>query len=186
MSGRFDALPDEALAQMAQDGDRAAFEVLCDRYLPIVYNRLRAKLPPDVVEDVTQQVFIGAVKGIKHYRRRSSFRAWILSIARHKVTDYYRQQGRQPETIAFDLVEAEDTHVGEARNDWEEKILARIALRRLPDHYQEILLLRFAEGMSFKTIARTLDISLEAAKSRFRRAVTAIAREMDTEGLREM
>jgi RNA polymerase sigma-70 factor (ECF subfamily) len=181
MSGRLDTPTDEALAKMARDGDQMAFETLCDRYLPVVYNRLRAKLPPEEVEDVTQLVFIGAMKGIRRYRAQASFRTWILSIARHKVSDFYRRRSRRVETVALDPVDAGQMDGGEARDDWEERILTRIALRRLPDHYQEILLLRFAEGMRFKTLARTLGISLEAAKSRYRRAVAAMAEEISAE-----
>ena len=181
MSEHPDSIPDEALAQMARVGDKAAFDTLCDRYLPVVYNRLRAKLPPEAVEDVTQQVFIGAMKGIKYYRERSSFRTWILSIARHKIADYYRSHSRQPETVPLDLGNEGEADGSERRDTWEEQVLVRITLERIPDHYQEILLLRFAEGMRFQKIARTLDISLEAAKSRYRRAVAAIAKEMETE-----
>jgi RNA polymerase sigma-70 factor (ECF subfamily) len=179
--GRLDSLTDETLAKLAREGDQSAFETLCDRYLPIVYNRLRAKLPPEAVEDVTQLVFIGAMKSIARYRELSSFRTWIMSIARHKVTDYYRKRGRRVETVALDPAEAGETDGGEARDEWEERILTRITLRRLPDHYQEILILRFSEGLRFKTIAHTLGISLEAAKSRYRRAVAAIAEEIGPE-----
>ena len=181
MSEHPDSLPDETLAQMARAGDKAAFDTLCDRYLPVVYNRLRAKLPPEAVEDVTQQVFIGAMKGIRHYRERSSFRTWILSIARHKIADYYRNRSRQPETAPLDDGSEGEIDGSERRDTWEEQVLVRLTLERIPDHYQEILLLRFAEGMRFQKIARTLDISLEAAKSRYRRAVAAIAKEMETE-----
>jgi RNA polymerase sigma-70 factor (ECF subfamily) len=180
MSEHPDSLPDETLAQMARAGDKAAFDTLCDRYLPVIYNRLRAKLPPEAVEDVTQQVFIGAMKGIKRYRERSSFRTWILSIARHKIADYYRSRSHRPEAVSLDAGEGE-VEGSERRDAWEEQVLVRITLERIPDHYQEILLLRFAEGMRFQKIARTLDISLEAAKSRYRRAVAAIAKEMKTE-----
>ena len=55
----------------------------------------------------------------------------------------------------------------------------RVALQRLPAHYQEVLLLRFAEGLPFEQVAGALGISPEATKSRYRRAVAAIAREMD-------
>jgi RNA polymerase sigma-70 factor (ECF subfamily) len=181
MSEHPNSLSDETLAQMARAGDKAAFDMLCDRYLPVVYNRLRAKLPPEAVEDVTQQVFIGAVKGIKRYQERSSFRTWILSIARHKIADYYRSHSRQPEAVPFDLDPDGEAGGCEQRDAWEERALVRIALEQLPEHYQEILLLRFAEGMHFKKIAGTLEISLEAAKSRYRRAVAAIAVEMETE-----
>jgi RNA polymerase sigma-70 factor (ECF subfamily) len=181
MSEHPSSLPDETLARMARAGDKTAFDILCDRYLSVVYNRLRAKLPPEAVEDVTQQVFIGAVKGIKRYEERSSFRTWLLSIARHKIADYYRSHSRQPETVSFDLNPDGEVDGCEQPDVWEEQALVRVALEQLPEHYQEILLLRFAEGMRFKKIAGTLEISLEAAKSRYRRAVAAIAVEMETE-----
>lgn len=175
MNGRLDSLADEVLAGMAQKGERAAFETLCDRYLPIVYNRLRALLPPEAVEDVTQEVFIAAVRGIGRYRSRSLFRTWLTAIARHKVADFYRKRSRQPETDMLDSIE---NSPGNAEG-WEEQALVRVAMRRLPEHYQEILLLRFAEGMPFEQIARTLGISLEATKSRYRRAVAAAAQELE-------
>jgi RNA polymerase sigma-70 factor (ECF subfamily) len=181
MSEHPNSLPDEALAQMARSGNKAAFDTLCDRYLPVVYNRLRVKLPSEAVEDVAQQVFVGAMKGIGRYRERSSFRTWILSIARHKIADYYRSHSRRPEVVPLDTGNDREAGGSERRDAWEEQVLVRITLERLPEHYQEVLLLRFAEGMRFQKIAHTLDISLEAAKSRYRRAVAAIAREMETE-----
>ena len=168
---------DEALVKRAQAGDRTAFERLCERALPTVYNRLRAQLPPEAVEDVSQEVFIAALQGIKRYRARSTFRTWISGIARHKVADYYRQRNRRPETTPLDG-ELNDP----AEHDtWQERATVRIALQGLPDHYQEVLLLRFSEGLPFSEVAQALDISLEAAKSRYRRAVTAVAREMGEE-----
>ena len=175
MSGHPDSLPDEALAKLARAGDRAAFDVLCDRYLPVVYNRLRARLPLEAVDDVTQEVFVAAVRGIRRYQGQSSFRTWIAAISRHKVADYYRGRSRRPETTTFD----EELNSPAVRADLEECVLVRVALQRLPAHYQEVLLLRFAEGLPFEQVAGALGISPEATKSRYRRAVAAIAREMD-------
>jgi len=177
MSENLDSLTDEALAKIAQGGNRAAFDILCERYLPCVYNRLRAMLPLDVVEDVTQEVFMAAMQGIGRYRAKSLFRTWLTAIARHKVADYYRRQGRRPEGVPFDG----EIHNTSSSDNWEEHALVRLALYRLPSHYQEVLLLRFSEGMPFAQIADTLGISLEATKSRYRRAVAAAAREMDVE-----
>ncbi len=171
MSVNFTALPDEALAQLARGGDRLAFDVLCDRYLPVVYNRLRALLPLDVVDDVTQEVFIAAVQAIRSYRATAAFRTWISAIARHKVADYYRKRSRQLETMELD---PEINDVAE-RSVWQEQMFVRMAMQRLPDHYQDVLLLRFAEGLPFQDVAETLGISLEAAKSRYRRAIAAVA-----------
>jgi len=178
---------DKKLVSLAQAGDRAAFDTLCDRYLPVVYNRLRAKLPPDAVEDVTQDVFVAATRGIKRFRRNASFHTWICAIARHKVADFYRRRERNPETVLLDAAVHgegvnEEADGAAARDDWEERRLVRIVLRRLPDHYQEVLLLRFAEGLMFKNVAKELGISLEATKSRYRRAVAALSEEMKRGG----
>lgn len=170
---------DDRLTAMAQDGERAAFERLCDRYLPIVYNRLRAKLPPHAVEDVTQQVFMGAMRGIEGFRGDASFRTWLLSIVRYKVADYYRKQERRVETVPYDVEMHGDANDSGSRDEWEDEVLVRVCLGHLPSHYQEVLLMRFAEGLKFKTIAKELDISLDAAKSRYRRAVAALAEEME-------
>jgi RNA polymerase sigma-70 factor (ECF subfamily) len=171
MSVIFNTLPDEELAYMARDGDRLAFEVLCDRYLPVVYNRLRALLPLEAVDDVTQEVFVAAVQAIRGYRAKAAFRTWISAIARHKAVDYYRRRGRQPETVELDP-EINDVA---GRNAWHEQLLVRMALQQLPDHYKEVLLLRFAEGLAFADVAEALGVSLEAAKSRYRRAIAAMA-----------
>ncbi len=171
MSVNFNTLPDEELAQLARNGDRLAFDVLCDRYLPVVYNRLRALLPLDAVDDVTQEVFIAAVGAIRHYRATATFRTWISAIARHKAVDFYRKRGRQPETVEFD---PEVNDVAE-HSAWKEQAVVRMAMQELPAHYQEVLLLRFAEGLPFQDVADTLGLSLEAAKSRYRRAIAAMA-----------
>ncbi len=168
-----ESVADEALVRQAQKGDQIAFEMLCERYLPFVYNRLRVLLPPQAVEDVTQEVFVAVLHSIRRYRGRSQFRTWLSGVIRHKVADYYRRRKRQGVEISLEEVPQK----GET-DPWEERALVRMALNRLPAHYQEVLLLRFVEGYSFSEIAERLDISLEAAKSRYRRAVQALAREL--------
>lgn len=160
---------------MVQAGDPQAFNTLCDRYLPRVYNRLRALLPAEAVEDVTQEVFLAVLRSIHKFRRHSTFRTWLAAIARHKVADYYRHNQQQ-----LQIVPLEDNiwHLAE-REGWQTHALVRLALLKLPETYQEILLLRFAEGLPFHEVAANLGISLEATKSRYRRAITAITAELN-------
>lgn len=168
---------DDALAMLARSGDSAAFETLCDRYLPVVYHRLRMKLPPGAVDDVTQEVFLAATRSIRHFRGDASFGTWIMRIAQHKIADYYRSDGRVPETLPLDLA----PDVGDHSDAWKELVVVRAALERLPEHYQVILLLRFAEGLPFNAIAERLGLTLDAVKSRYRRAVAAIAEALRAE-----
>jgi DNA-directed RNA polymerase specialized sigma24 family protein len=60
----------------------------------------------------------------------------------------------------------------------DDAIVIRKAMRALPDDYQDILLLRFAEGLQFNQIAQMRGQSLEATKSLFRRAIAALRRQM--------
>jgi RNA polymerase sigma-70 factor (ECF subfamily) len=141
---------------------------------------LRALLPAEAVEDVTQEVFMAALRGIRDYRGNSLFRTWLAAIIRHKVADFYRQRSRQPEVVPI----ADDGDDPIAPDNWEERALVQAALQRLPAHYQEVLLLRFAEGKPFDQIAGALGISLEATKSRYRRAVAAVAQGIGLEPVR--
>ena len=58
-------------------------------------------------------------------------------------------------------------------------IVVRQALRKLPEKYTDILLLRFAEGLRFQEIAEMQGQSLDATKSLFRRAVAALQKQME-------
>jgi RNA polymerase sigma factor (sigma-70 family) len=61
----------------------------------------------------------------------------------------------------------------------EDRIALRKALTSLPDKYQEVILMRFAEGMQFEEIAKTTNTNLEAVKSTFRRAVAALRNNLE-------
>jgi len=80
----------------------------------------------------------------------------------------------------MDLGEADDV-IGEAEaspGSLDDAIAIRKAMRALPEDYQDIVLLRFAEGLQFNEIAQLRGQSLEATKSLFRRAIAALRRQM--------
>jgi RNA polymerase sigma-70 factor (ECF subfamily) len=171
---------DETLVDQVQNGEWGAFEVLYQRYLPRVYNRLRALIPPDDMEDLTQEVFLAAVRSLSSFERDSAFSTWLHAIINHKVSDYYRrtEKRKDKERLFYDQ-EVRLT----SSSPWpraEDRALVRQILLRLPEQYREVLLLRFAEGLPFKEIAQDMDLSLEATKSLYRRAITAARKELVT------
>ncbi len=172
---------DELLARKAQLGDRDAFYALYDRYLKRVYNRVKSKVPPQDVEDVTQDVFIALVRSLDSYEQRSKFNTWLYTIVNRQIADFYRRRNRSIPNQSLDDGEdgmrdiPDDTDI--QAND--QRIILQVALANVPDHYQEIVLQRFADGLSFAEIAEQRGQSLEAVKSLYRRAIQAIRDNMD-------
>lgn len=175
-------LADEELIRRAQRGDLDAFTALYDRYLPVVYRRVRYVIPERDVEDVTQEIFIAVMRSLQSFKRQAKFSTWLRTLVNRRVADYYRQRRSVEAQESVDLNDtgeylkpAAGSHNPLSADD---KIALRNAINSLPEQYQDILLLRFAEGLRFHEIAVHNGQSLEATKSLFRRAIAALRAEM--------
>jgi RNA polymerase sigma-70 factor (ECF subfamily) len=170
---------DKELVQLAQRGSLEAFTMLYKRHLPVVYNRVRYLIPAADVEDVTQEVFITLVKALKSFRGAAKFSTWLRTLTNRRIADYYRKRTGSEVLLDVDLSEADarlspDLSVAPDTATVDDRILLQKALRALPEHYREVLLLRFAEGLPFGEIAQQRGQTLEAAKSVYRRALAAL------------
>jgi RNA polymerase sigma-70 factor (ECF subfamily) len=180
-----EAIPnDEELVRAAQEGNLDAFTMLYERYLPVVYNRVRYLVPETDVEDVTQEVFIDVVRSLKNFRCESTFHTWLRTLASREIANYYRRRNPTHNVLDMDVSSADDHEIPQLRTVAEslaidDNILVRTALNHLPERYQEILLLRFADELQFNEIAQVLGQSLEATKSLFRRAIAALQKELE-------
>lgn len=160
------------LVASAQQGALEAFSTLYEHYLPIVFNRVRCAVPEEDVEDVTQDIFIAAIRSLKGFRGEARFGTWLRTIANRQIAEYYRRR-RQPDAPLNEWLRASHDQAAS-----EEAIWLRQAFRKLPQRYREVLLLRFAEEMPFHEIALLQDCSLEATKSLFRRAVASLHKQV--------
>lgn len=171
---------DHELIRSAQQGNHEAFNVLYERYLPVVYRRVCYVIPETDVEDVTQEVFIAVVRSLKNFRFEAQFTTWLRTLVNRQVADYYRKRKAQYDTaVSIDAMEEEDHQdirlsIDDDPVGRDDLIVMRQALRSLPENYQEIIMLRFVDGLQFDEIARVQGVSLEAAKSLFRRAIAAL------------
>lgn len=173
---------DEALAGQARTGDREAFLILYNRYLNKVYNRVKTRIPERDVEDVVQEIFIAVVRSLTGFEARSQFNTWLYTIVNRQIVDYYRKHGRhirhEQEDVAIeDMERTLRTETGE-HDSIDLRAQVQNALRRLPEHYQEIILLRFSDDLTFQEIAERRHQTLEAVKSLYRRALQAIRNEV--------
>ncbi|MCZ2128162.1 MAG: RNA polymerase sigma factor [Anaerolineales bacterium] len=167
-------ISDEVLIRRYLNGEVEVFDLLYYRHLPKVHKRVRYVIPPNDVEDVTQEVFIAAVKALPSFRGDAKFSTWLRTLTNHKVAEYYRKRSRKQEPQIAALTETLAHPDNLSFHSVEERIYLQRALMSLPENYREILLLRFAEGLQFNEIAEAGNRNLEATKSLFRRAVTAL------------
>ncbi len=170
---------DEFLIQQFKDGRNEAFDLLYHKYLPKVYNRVRYVVPESDVEDVTQEIFIAALKSLPSFRGDSKFGTWLRTLTNHKVAEFYRRRSRKQEPHTAPLSEALARAEGETSAGLEDRVFLQRTLQNLPENYREILLLRFAEDMQFNEIAEHTNQNLEAVKSLFRRAVAALRNNLE-------
>ena len=120
-------ISDEHLIQQFVQGDLQAFDSLYHRHIRSVYNRVRYTVPETDVEDVTQEVFIAALRSLSSFRGDAKFSTWLRTLTNHKVAEYYRRQSRKKETMQVDLVHAERRGDRSSVSNLEDRITLRRA-----------------------------------------------------------
>jgi RNA polymerase sigma-70 factor, ECF subfamily len=146
------------LVRRAQDGEDEAFARLYDHFFDGIYRYSAFRLPVELAEDVTADVFVKAWEKLHTYRLHRSvpFGAWLFRIARHKVIDVYRTRHQSDELT--DMHEDPDQmNRAEARTQRNDRIrIVRAAMDKLPTRYREILVLLYVSDLPVSEIARTL------------------------------
>jgi len=170
---------DDTLIREFKAGSFEAFNALYRRHLAGVLNRVRFVVPSEDVEDVTQEVFMAALKSLQSFRGESQFSTWLRTLTNRKVAEYYRKRNRKQEAPVTSLSEASSQKDGVQSVHLEDRLAIQNAMLKLPESYREIILLRFAEDLQFVEIARATGNNLEAVKSTFRRAMTALRARLD-------
>ncbi len=168
------------LIQMATRGNLDAFNELILYYQHQAYNLAYHLLQdPAAAEDATQEAFISAYRGLKHFRG-GSFRAWLLRITANACYDEMRRHKRRP-TVSWDafgeMEEEANPHLqdeGELPEDaiqrQELRRFLESALAELPVDQRTAIFLVDRLGFSYEEVAETLNIALGTVKSRLARA----------------
>jgi RNA polymerase sigma-70 factor (ECF subfamily) len=124
----------------------------------------------DRAEELTQDVFVHALRGAERYEERAQERAWLFRIARNLRLDALRRDRRTPATMAIDPVDGVD-----ADQPWHPAQQAlqsslRQALAMLPDDEREAFVLAEVVGLSYAEIAVACSVTAAAVRSRVYRA----------------
>ena len=162
--------------------DTSAFEVIYDRYLPKISRYIHRRVGDQMAaEDITSLVFFHALEGILkgRYSHRSKFSAWIFSIARTKLVDYFRERK------AISLEELDQELAAANHPEKTTKISSNLAkcFFELSKFEQDLLALRFSAELDFSTIASIIHKNPAAVKMATYRALKNLRIKM--EGLNE-
>lgn len=170
------ATTDQELLASWRQGDEAAGEMLFERHYEAVRRYFRNKVPPAAARDLVQDTFLACLQARDRFRERSTFRAYLLGIAHHRMIDYLRAAPRSRGALDVgELILADLSPVGEdaIAAKRERRLLLR-ALRSLRFPLQVVLELRYWESMSDPEIAEVLDEPLGTIKTRLRAGRSAL------------
>ncbi|MCH8475474.1 MAG: sigma-70 family RNA polymerase sigma factor [Opitutales bacterium] len=188
---------DHKLVERFKKGDQAAFDEMVSRYWDRIYAMVKQLLNnTEDAEEVTQDAFVRAHKGLENFRGDSSFSTWLYQIATNLARNkyWYWWRRKRDKSISFDQPLTSDgeftlTDVipSAAQNPNEEavnqELVDRIAhcMPTLNTKHREILVLRNVQNLSYDEIATVLNISVGTVKSRIARAREALREKLGKE-----
>jgi RNA polymerase sigma-70 factor, ECF subfamily len=171
--------PDLEAVRAAQ-ADPTAFGLLYRRYLDRIYSYAYYQLGDHHdAEDATARTFLSALRAIGSFSDEgASFRAWLFRIARNTVANAHRSRARRRtepmEAVVADPPAPDADPAGlSLRADDARRV--RAALVQLPDERRQVILLRFADGLSAREIGLVLDRSEGAVRVLLHRALRELA-----------
>jgi RNA polymerase sigma factor (sigma-70 family) len=156
-------------------GNRDSFGLIVSRYQSLICSLAYSATGSfGQSEDLAQETFITAWKHLGHLRERDKLRSWLCGIARNRINNFLRREGREPVRTAEPLDNVVETHAAEPLpaeqtiSNEEQAILWR-SLERIPEIYREPLILYYREHQSIESVAEDLDLTEDTVKQRLSR-----------------
>jgi RNA polymerase sigma-70 factor (ECF subfamily) len=159
------------LLHRAADGDEAAFHRLVDRHAQSLY-RLAYSLIGNAAdaEDVLQETFVGAFRGLGGFEARASVKTWLTRILLTQTAKWRRQRRRHPVEPIGENQPAGAAKPAAAVDHVDQRIDVHAALLQLTPEHREILVLREFEHLAYDQIAQVLGVPRGTVESRLHRA----------------
>lgn len=177
-AGESVATKEHVLVERAMAGDADAFGELYMRHLDAIYRYVYFRVGnAQEAEDMTEQVFLKAWQSLPGYEHRGHpLTSWLYRIAHNVVADYHRKWGGRPSPLALEDW-AEDRNEPAAIEQMisaEEAADLSAAIVQLSEDQQQVIVLRFIEGMSYAEVAEILSKSPGACRVLQHRALAVL------------
>ena len=174
---------EESLVRRARQRDPVALTQLYEENFDKISRYIVLKIGDRTeAEDMTQQVFLNAVKSISSYKYKGMpFSSWLYRIAHNQIVDYLRKKTRRPFVPLDESIDSgggddpEDTAVRKMQIEELSE-----ATKQLTKAQQEVISLRFAGEQSIAEVAKTMGKSIGAIKALQHSAIVALRKVMAT------
>jgi RNA polymerase sigma-70 factor, ECF subfamily len=195
---------DAALVADLKAGSEQAFAILIAQYHQPLYSLIARSLnDPTDAADITQEVFIKVFRSIGGFHGEASLRTWLYRIALRESSNqrrWWSRHKKQEITIdsPYESSDSDDEGGGlclsatladhadspfdhAAQAEVRERV--EVALRKLPEVFRTVVILREIEGFAYEEIAEILNVNLGTVKSRLTRGRSALRELLSTEGV---
>ena len=172
---------DKLLISRAQSGDEQAFAQLMRAYYAFVYAIVIGIVNnPDDAEEVVQDTFLNAYRGLAQYEEQTKFRSWLAKIARNRALNWLREQ--KMDTVSIDEVSEHTLQTPNTLDDQlirdEQRELISRAMETLSQKDREIARSYYLDGASYDELIRTHGLSYKAISFRLSRAKQRLAKRL--------
>lgn len=161
----------ELIARCQTGDERAAAELVQRHTAPLARFLAIQGAPDEELDDLVQDAFVKAFRGLASFRGGSAFRTWLLAIGANLLKDRQRQwKKRVVVELTSDVADRSGDPAAEAEAGWTAERLSE-EIGRLPRLQREVFLLRAQQGLDYGEIAQGLGISEGSARVHFHHAV---------------
>lgn len=162
---------DSLCLKAVADGDSNAFASIVERWQSRLINYFhRTAGNRDDAEDLAQETFLDLYRSAPRYESRSSFKAFLFTLARRRQIDSYRKKARRPLRYIDPAENLLQQHADRSDSCAEIEEAFHRALAALPEKQRQAILLLQQQGLSYEEISQTLGGSVSAVKSWIHRA----------------
>ena len=160
---------DAELVNATLAGNRDAFGQIVSRYQSLICSlAYSATGSLGQSEDLAQETFITAWRHLARLRERHKLRSWLCGIARNRINNFLRREGREPVREAEPLENAAESHAPEPLPPLEYTTHEQggganslaFAFEKFPETYREPLILFYREHQSVEAVAEQLELSV--------------------------
>lgn len=183
---------DSLLISIYQKGDENALSQLINRHQKELFSFIYYKvMDEELANDIFQDTFMKIIVTLKEkrYNEEGKFILWAKRIAHNLIIDYYRLKSKvqkisettyeNEEFSIFDLISEQSENIEERMISMQIHEDLHKMLHYLPENQQEVIKLRFFDGLSFKEIAEHTDSSINTTLGRVRYALINLRKIME-------